>query len=362
MVTRVRPRPLRTRPRVSVVVPCYNYGRFLPECVGGILAQEGVDVDVMVVDDASPDGSAAVARSLAAADSRVRVIEHATNRGHIATYNEGLAAVDGDYVVLLSADDVLTPGSLARSAALLETFPDVGMVYGFSPGFCEQLPRTRTQARSWSVWDGHEWLERVCRTARNPVSTPDVVMRAALMRELVGYDARLPHSADYLLWMRAASRGRVGRVNGVDQALYRIHGANMHIERFSGVHTDIVQRQRTFEILLGEDRAHIPGADRMHEAVRRALAREAVVTAGEQYKLDRHDGESPELLVALAEELDPEVRATTAWRRYERQTRRARTGSNSYALRLNRAVEDIAGRVRWRRWRRSGLLGEVGLI
>src|SRR5829696_4653329 len=95
-----RPRPLSTRPRVSVVVPCYRYGQFLPGAVASALDQDGVDVEVIVVDDASGDGSADVARGLASRDSRVRVRAHATNAGHIATYNEGLALATGDYVVL----------------------------------------------------------------------------------------------------------------------------------------------------------------------------------------------------------------------------------------------------------------------
>ena len=47
--------------RVSVVVPCYNYGRYLEGCVGSVLSQEGVEVDVLIVDDASPDGSVDIA-------------------------------------------------------------------------------------------------------------------------------------------------------------------------------------------------------------------------------------------------------------------------------------------------------------
>jgi glycosyltransferase involved in cell wall biosynthesis len=328
-----------------------------------VLAQEGIDADVLIVDDASPDGSAAIARDLAAADSRVRVLEHKTNKGHIATYNEGLSAVDSDYLVLLSADDLLAPGSLARSTALLEAHPEVGLVYGFSPGFRGQPPPARTRPRSWSIWPGQEWLERVCVTARNPVSTPDVVMRASVMRDLVGYDARLPHAADYMLWMRAASRASVGRINGADQAFYRIHGANMHIERYAGVYFDIVERSKTFEILFDEDSAHIPAGDRLHAAARRALAREALVTAGEPYKFGRHDHEPADRLVALAEELDPGVRGTKAWREYERIVRPARDGSfHGLSRRANSAMENVAGKVRWRRWRRNGLLGEVGSI
>ena len=77
--------------RVNVVIPCYNYGEFLPECVASVLDdQPGCDVRVLIIDDASNDGSAVVAQGIAAADSRVEVIIHPVNKGHIATYNEGL--------------------------------------------------------------------------------------------------------------------------------------------------------------------------------------------------------------------------------------------------------------------------------
>ena len=117
---------------VSVVIPCYRYGHYLAECVASVLDhQPGVDVRVLIIDDASPDDSAEQARALAAADPRIEVRVHAQNMGHIATYNEGLLEwADGDYSVLLSADDRLTPGALTRAAGLLDARPEVGFCYG----------------------------------------------------------------------------------------------------------------------------------------------------------------------------------------------------------------------------------------
>jgi hypothetical protein len=342
-----------------VVIPCYRYGHYLPECVGSVLAQDGVDVDVLIVDDASPDDSAVVARRLAAGDPRVRVLEHRANQGHIATYNEGLAAVEGEYVVLLSADDLLTPGSLARATALLEAYPRVGVVYGFSPEFVDRVPGLRTTVRSWSIWDGPEWIAEVCRRGRNPVSTPDVVMRTAVMRELVGYDRRLPHAADFLLWLRAASVGQIGRINGADQALYRLHGANMHMERYAGVVTDITERHRMFEIFFAEDAVRLTDAEGCRLAARRALAGEAVATVCEAYGLGREEAESAERLIGLATAISPQVRRSAQWRAYERHLARRRSGSG-LVRRVNRVTADVSYRVRWRRWRRYGLLDEVG--
>jgi glycosyltransferase involved in cell wall biosynthesis len=86
---RMRAKPLQGRPLVSVVIPCYNYGHFLPEAVASVLEQPDVDVEVIIVDDASTDHSAEVAESLTS-DPRVGLVRHKVNQGHIATYNDGL--------------------------------------------------------------------------------------------------------------------------------------------------------------------------------------------------------------------------------------------------------------------------------
>ncbi|MGA9860219.1 MAG: glycosyltransferase family 2 protein, partial [Solirubrobacteraceae bacterium] len=98
MSRRVTPVPLLRRPSVTVVMPCYNYGHYLSRALTSVLSQPEVDVDVILIDDASPDGSGDVVRALAAADSRIHPILHERNHGHIATYNEGLELATGDYV------------------------------------------------------------------------------------------------------------------------------------------------------------------------------------------------------------------------------------------------------------------------
>ena len=103
-------------PSVDVVVPCYNYARYLHQCLDSILSQSPGDMRVLIIDDASSDDSASVAREIAATDPRVSVLVHERNRGHIATNNEDLDWAQGDYLMLLSAHHVLAPGSLQRAA------------------------------------------------------------------------------------------------------------------------------------------------------------------------------------------------------------------------------------------------------
>jgi glycosyltransferase involved in cell wall biosynthesis len=358
MVVKMPPGPLCSRPRVSVVIPCYNYGHFLADCVRTVLDQPGVEMDVLIVDDASPDGSAAVARALAEADPRVRLLAHESNRGHIATYNEGLAAVDGDYVVLLSADDLVVPGALAQSAALMEANPGVGMVYGFAPTFVDVPRPARTRVRSWTVWPGAEWLAQVCRRGGNPLATPEVMMRTSLMRELSGYDAGLPHSADFLLWLRAAARAQVGRVNGVDLAYYRVHGGNMHSSRFGGVMTDLGERWRAFETFFSAD-GPLVDATALRTAAAHAVAREALVSVQQSYELGTPVDEAAGL-VALAERIDPSCRDGRLWAICRRYLNGHAAGRGPrMPVRLTATVDRAIFHARWRRWRRTGVLGAV---
>jgi glycosyltransferase involved in cell wall biosynthesis len=272
----VPPQPLssgRSLPTVSVVVPCYNYGRYLEACIESAVGQEGVDVDVLIIDDASPDGSGEVAEALAGSRPKVRVIRHLVNQGHIATYNEGLALIEGSYVVLLSADDLLTPGALERSVAVMEANPKVGLVYGRPIPFELEPPPPRTTSRSWSIWSGEWWIAERCRQGVNCIHSPEVVLRTSVQRRIGGYQPSLPHSGDLEMWLRAASVSDIGHVNGAHQAYRRFHGNNMS-DSFSTGLTDAQEVLRAFESFFAFARTEAPGLDSDHllASARRGVA------------------------------------------------------------------------------------------
>jgi glycosyltransferase involved in cell wall biosynthesis len=272
---------------VDVVVPCYRYGHLLPGCVGSVLDQPGVDVRVLVIDDASGDGSADAAHALAAADPRVEVRVHERNVGHIATYNEGLLEwARAEYSVLLSADDLLAPGALARATALLDAHPEVGLAYGHYIRFdgTAPLPPARAQVRGWTVWSGHDWLRRRFRAGNGCIGSPEVVVRTALQQEIGGYDPELPHTGDIEMWMRFATRADVGYVRGVDQAYYRTHGQNMSLDYYAdGGLGDLRQRLAAYQALLDRQRRLLPDADRLDRTIRSKIARQALWRASRAY-------------------------------------------------------------------------------
>ena len=286
---------------VGVVIPCYNYGRYLRDCATSVLSQEGVDVSVLIIDDASTDNSAAVATDLAA-DPRVEFRRHPVNQGHVHTYNEGLQWVTATYAVVLDADDMLTPGALQRACALLEAHPSVGFVYGHALVFDgdRPCPQPRTTRGAWTIWQGREWFELRCRMTECCIYSPEVVIRTQLLRQVGGFRSELPHACDFELWMRLALYADVGYIAGPDQACYRDHAAGMHRQQFGTVLADLVQVKAAFQLLFQEHGARIADRESLSVVVRRMLARRALRAACREYDQGSENAAAVQALEALA--------------------------------------------------------------
>lgn len=342
----------RTRePAVSVVIPCHNYAAYLDEAIGSAVNQEGVAVDVTVVDDGSTDGSREIAERWAARDSRVRVIVHEHNRGHIATFNESLDAATAPYLVKLDADDVLTPGSLRRSAELLNARPDVVFVYGGVEHVRGPMPdRVDTRVRSWKVWKGERWLMLLARLrARNPISQPEIMIRRSALQEAGGHRLEVPGTSDLHLWLRLASLGNVARIQRPVQGLYRVHDASMRATIHSGLLRDVQVRRDAFSLFYSEWGARLSRPAAFERTFRRSLARDALTNAF----LELENGMDPAPLIEEAQRLDPSVRHRLEWFLLKRQIRED-IGSPWWAV-AGHLSRDFAARLRWHRHRRFGL-------
>ena len=216
---------------VDVIVPCYRYGHLLRECVESVLTQSLKDVRVLILDDASPDNAHEVGAELAREDLRVTLVRHQVNKGHIATYNEGIDWVSADYMLLLSADDYLLPGALERAATLLDAHSEVGFVFGRAVELNADGTRTETEPVAGKagtspalVLTGIQFIELT--GPRNIVPTPTAVVRTALQKRVGGYCIELPHAGDMEMWLRLAANASVGILEAL-QAVYRRHAVNM---------------------------------------------------------------------------------------------------------------------------------------
>lgn len=302
---------------VDVIVPCYRYGRFLRECVESILSQSHRDVRVLILDDASPDETKEVARRLAEEDSRVTARTHAENKGHIATYNEGIEWSSGDYLLLLSADDYLLPGALERAVAVLDAHPEVGFVFGRAIEMTADGERRQSEpffpasqkAPDIAILDGAEFIR--LSGARNLVPTPTVVVRTTLQKKVGGYRPELPHSGDMELWFRLAANGAIG-VLEANQAVYRVHASNMSHEynRQSRL-PDLQQRKAAIDLFMETSGGRMPNAEKMRHRMMRALARDAVGYASAAFNL----GEMAlsDQLARYATSLSPDIRNSLPW-------------------------------------------------
>lgn len=267
---------------VDVVVPCYNYARFLRQAVESAVFQDGVDVRVSIIDDCSSDTSAQVGAELAAQYKGVTFRRHAVNKGHIATFNEGIAELTADYFLLLSADDYLLPGALARAARLMDERPDVAFVFGraFLLGEDHQpvqmAPLTRGIVQGGaSVLNSRRFVG--LSSASNIVPTPTAVVRTSMQLAAGGYRPDLPHTGDMEMWLRLAAFGDVGYVDD-DQAVYRLHGTNMS-KAYDGI-VDLEARRKALNAFLEDGAARIDPSGALERECLHRFSGEAFRMAG----------------------------------------------------------------------------------
>ena len=96
---------------VDIAIPCYQYGRYLRDCVASVLSQDIDDLRILIIDNASTDNSVAIARQLAAEDARVSLLARSQNLGPHASFNAGVDWAAARYFMVLCADDLLAPAA-----------------------------------------------------------------------------------------------------------------------------------------------------------------------------------------------------------------------------------------------------------
>lgn len=342
-------------PTVTVVIPCYNYARYLPQAVQSGLNQTSVAVDVIIVDDASTDISLLVARRLANQYSNGSILTHHSNSGMVETFNDGARAARGEFLVRLDADDVLTPGSLERATLLARAFPAVGLIYGHPLHFStEALPKPIVAASLGAIWPGREWLKDRCRFGHNVITSPEVLMRRSLL-EQVGYQSLLRHTPDMELWLRISAFADVAYIHGADQAWHREHRNSMSAREVDEL-LDLQERRETFDVLFSG-----PAGTTKEAAQFKVLAAEWFITAARTkacHGLDRGVGASRtfEYCLRLAQELDPAIRESPVFRKLIRRAARRPLPSWAQPAALGRRLRGrLKSEIRSWRWHRNGV-------
>lgn len=352
-------RPAVTEPPiVSVVIPCYNYGRFLPGCVRSVVTQRGVLTRVLIIDDASSDDSAMIAAELCVQHPNVEFITHRVNMGHITTYNEGLLGwASGDYVTLLSADDQLPPGSLERSVRLMESNPGVGMVYGGIDEFEDDSAPSPTPVRRPAeiVYSGSGWLRKRCREAVNVVPTPGTVLRLGVQQTVGGYDARLTHAGDFDMWLRVALVADIGYISGPPQGRYRVHDSSMSHEVYQESLGDVRQRKLVFDSLFANHADELAAVKISPGPTYSRLASQPLWWACRAYEKGSPDAAAVEECVAFARETHPRSESLRAYRALRRRQKLGAEFCHRTQLFVGTAIcRRLVNMYWWFRWKRFG--------
>jgi len=215
----------RRAPAVTVHVPCYQYGRYLPDALDSLLAQTCTRWEAIVIDDGSTDDTAHVMARYD--DPRIRTVHHAENLGHLATFNEALATATAPYFVILSADDRYHPHFLERAVSILDARADATLAFTDAELIDEEgsVVGVATITLDPDVdWVSDAAVELVLRPF---IPGGACVARTEALRDLGGFEPRLPHSTDTYLWRRLAFRGPVAHLAG-RLYQYRIHRESLH--------------------------------------------------------------------------------------------------------------------------------------
>ncbi len=216
---------MTAQPLVSFVVPCYNYARYLSDCLNSIFTLDGnYDFEIIAIEDCSSDNT----RDLLARinDPRLRIILHQENKGHVFTVNEGLKDTRGKYVARIDPDDRYRRNFLVHAVPTLERYPEVGVAYG-DVAMIDENGNVNCEScdtmHGGSDFKGNEFIALL---KKNFICAPSVLAR----REAWMSAWPIPEGLAFNDWYFHIMLARRYDFYYVDKVVaeYRVHDANHH--------------------------------------------------------------------------------------------------------------------------------------
>lgn len=239
---------------VSVIVPAYNAERWVGETLNSVLRQTHVHLEVIVIDDGSRDGTAAIVAELAKEDDRIQLVQQG-NEGHSPARNHALRLASGDYVAPIDADDLWYPQKIEKQ---LERFiraeaegQRLGLVYCWSRSIDESGAPTFPQQGKVTE-EGAVYDSLITSNFVGNGSSP--MMPATLLREIGGYPADMTGGCeDWTVYLRIASNYFYGVVPE-ELVGYRQHPNSLSkdLHKMLSGHTLMLEHLRQSECALGE--------------------------------------------------------------------------------------------------------------
>ncbi len=210
-----------TDPLVSVIIPNYNYSQYLREAIDSVLAQTYEQIEIVVVDDGSTDGSPEVLDSY---DDRIVAIFQ-TNCGVSTARNNGVSRSRGEFIAFLDADDAWLPAKIESQMKMFQADAEIGLVH---VGVVEIDGSGKSLFERTNGMDG--WVSEALLRFERPVilgGGSGLMVPRRVFEEVGGFDTQLSTSADWDMFYQICSRYSVGFVSEI-LLKYRIHSSNMH--------------------------------------------------------------------------------------------------------------------------------------
>jgi glycosyltransferase involved in cell wall biosynthesis len=212
-------------PLVSICIPAYQQADFIIETLESCLTQTYANIEIVVVDDCSPDDTVAKVEALAGTHPSIRLIRNATNQGVEKSWNLALSACKGDYIKLLCGDDLIAPECIARQVEALAQNPGVALV-SCSRDIIDHRSRVVSSSRRkrfLSPTPLTSGLRIALRSGTNIIGEPACVL---FRRSTEVFDARLPYLIDLDLWVKLWAHGAL-LILPQTLASFRIHPASL---------------------------------------------------------------------------------------------------------------------------------------
>lgn len=225
---------------MTALVAAHDAARHVEGALASLSCQTLGDLEVVVVDDGSKDGTADVVERLARSDARIRLVRLDRNRGQAAALNVGMEGARGRYLAILDADDEATPGRLAEQVAAFERDPDLVLVGGAIETWCD---RHAAPGQVWPYATDDAAIRVRTLFKSEVISGAITIDRERAVRHQLRFDETLRLGSDWAMSIAAMRVGRVGNVGSVVMR-YRIHPAQMTTGMMDDLESDSTRIRR----------------------------------------------------------------------------------------------------------------------
>ncbi|MCD9189480.1 MAG: glycosyltransferase [Pyrinomonadaceae bacterium] len=239
-------------PKVSVIIPNYNYANYIAKTIDSVLAQTYKNLEIIVIDDGSKDNSLEI---LEGYGEKIKVLKQ-QNQGVSMARNNGAANSSGEYIAFLDADDIWLPGKMEVQMKRFFDDGEIGLVH-CSMDFID--PNGKPCGENYNGMEGRvadEFLRFEKGVVVGAGSTGVVPRR--IFDELGGFDKRFSTAADWDFSYRLATKYKIAFVRE-PLVLYRIHNSNMHGNIKVMEHDMMLGFEKAFAGETGADRRECYG-------------------------------------------------------------------------------------------------------